>query len=54
MNYFRLVNKTLPNLDAYKVRQLFTEAFDKWVRVSRLTFEEVNSTEADIQITFER
>lgn len=54
MNYFRLVNKTLPNLDAFKVRLLFSDAFDKWARVSRLTFEELNSTEADIQITFER
>ncbi|XP_031637192.1 uncharacterized protein LOC116349751 [Contarinia nasturtii] len=51
---WRLVNKTLTNLDSSKVRHRFGEAFDKWAQVSRLTFEESNSTAADIQISFKR
>lgn len=51
---FRLVNKKMAHLDVYGVRQILSDAFDKWARVSALTFEEFNSTVADIQISFER
>lgn len=52
--FLRLINKKLANLDTYRVRQIFTQASNNWAQVSRLSFEEKNNTNTDIQITFER
>lgn len=49
-----LVNQTMSNLDVGKVRQTLSEALDVWSRGSRLTFSEVYSKDADIQILFAR
>lgn len=42
----------MPSLDAGQVRRVLTEALDVWSRGSRLTFNEVQSSDADIQVLF--
>lgn len=44
----------MSTLDAGQVRRVLTEALDVWSRSSRLTFQEVYSEEADIQVLFAR
>lgn len=51
---YSLVNQTMTDLDVGKVRQILSEALDVWSRGSRLTFREVYSKEADIQVLFAR
>lgn len=52
MFIYSLVNQTMA--DAGKVRRILKEALDVWSRGSRLTFQEVYSTDADIQVLFAR
>lgn len=54
ISIYSLVNQTMSNLDVGKVRQTLSEALDVWSRGSRLTFSEVYSKDADIQILFAR
>lgn len=49
---FSLVNQTMSTLDVGQVRRVLTEALDVWARSSPLTFQEVYSDEADIQVLF--
>lgn len=49
---FSLVNQTMSTLDVGQVRRVLHEALDVWARSSPLTFKEVNSDEADIQVLF--
>lgn len=42
----------MTRLDAGQVRRVLTEALDVWARGSRLTFQEVYSEDADIQVLF--
>ncbi|XP_055313024.1 matrix metalloproteinase-2-like isoform X2 [Sitodiplosis mosellana] len=49
-----LVNQTMADLDVGRVRQILSEALDVWSRGSRLTFQEVYSKDADIQVLFAR
>lgn len=51
---YSLVNQTMANLDAGQVRRILSEALDVWSRGSRLTFQEVHSEDADIQVLFAR
>lgn len=51
---YSLVNQTMADLDAGKVRQILGEALDVWSRGSRLTFQEVYDKNADIQVLFAR
>lgn len=44
----------MSDLDVGQVRQILSEALDVWSRGSRLTFQEVYSKDADIQILFAR
>lgn len=44
----------MTDLDAGLVRRIMSEALDVWSRGSRLTFQEVNSKDADIQVLFAR
>lgn len=44
----------MADLDAGRVRQILGEALDVWSRGSRLTFQEVYSKDADIQVLFAR
>ena len=41
-------------LHAGHVRRILTDALDVWAKSSKLTFREVNSKEADIQVLFAR
>lgn len=50
--YYSLVNQTMTRLDPGQVRRVLTEALDVWSRGSRLTFQEVYSEDADIQVLF--
>lgn len=54
ISIYSLVNQTMSDLDVGKVRQILSEALDVWSRGSRLTFQEVYSKDADIQILFAR
>lgn len=54
MFIYSLVNQTMADLDAGRVRQILGEALDVWSRGSRLTFQEVYSKDADIQVLFAR
>ncbi|KAG4072526.1 hypothetical protein HA402_004615 [Bradysia odoriphaga] len=47
-----LVNQTMSTLDVGQVRRVLHEALDVWARSSPLTFQEVYSDEADIQVLF--
>lgn len=49
---YSLVNQTMTRLDPGQVRRVLTEALDVWARGSRLTFQEVYSEDADIQVLF--
>lgn len=51
---YSLVNQTMADLDAGQVRRILSEALDVWSRGSRLTFQEVYSKDADIQVLFAR
>lgn len=42
----------MTRLDPGQVRRVLTEALDVWSRGSRLTFQEVYSEDADIQVLF--
>lgn len=44
----------MSDLDVGKVRQTLSEALDVWSRGSQLTFREVYSKDADIQVLFAR
>ncbi|XP_070850769.1 matrix metalloproteinase-2 isoform X2 [Drosophila suzukii] len=50
--FLRLVNRTMP--DAQKVRMMVSRALSVWENNSKLTFREVYSDQADIQIVFAR
>ncbi|KAJ6648581.1 Matrix metalloproteinase-2, partial [Pseudolycoriella hygida] len=47
-----LVNQTMSTLDVGQVRRVLHEALDVWARSSPLTFQEVYSDQADIQVLF--
>lgn len=49
-----LVNQTMSTLNAGEVRRVLTNALAVWERNSKLTFHEVNSNQADIQVLFAR
>lgn len=49
-----LVNQSMANLDAGQVRRVLHEALDLWAQNANLTFREVYSSEADIQVLFAR
>lgn len=51
---YSLVNQTMADLEVGRVRQILSEALDVWSRGSRLTFQEVYSKDADIQVLFAR
>lgn len=42
----------MANLDAGQVRRVLRDALEVWARESRLTFQEVYSEKADIQVLF--
>ncbi|XP_055631877.1 matrix metalloproteinase-2 isoform X2 [Toxorhynchites rutilus septentrionalis] len=49
-----LVNQSMTDLDAGQVRRVLHEALDLWAQNANLTFREVYSSEADIQVLFAR
>ncbi|GAB0099049.1 Matrix metalloproteinase-2 [Sergentomyia squamirostris] len=49
-----LVNQSMPDLDSGQVRRVLHEALSVWARNSKLTFREMNSNKADIQVLFAR
>ncbi|XP_055537460.1 matrix metalloproteinase-2 [Wyeomyia smithii] len=49
-----LVNQSMVDLDAGQVRRVLHEALDLWAQNANLTFREVYSSEADIQVLFAR
>ncbi|XP_058832598.1 matrix metalloproteinase-2 isoform X1 [Topomyia yanbarensis] len=49
-----LVNQSMVELDAGQVRRVLHEALDLWSQNANLTFREVYSSEADIQVLFAR
>lgn len=49
-----MVNESMPSLDIGQVRRVLSEALDVWSRGSVLTFKEVRSSDADIQVLFAR
>lgn len=49
-----LVNQSMADLDAGQVRRVLHEALDLWAQNANLTFREVYSSEADIQVLFAR
>ncbi|XP_055705191.1 matrix metalloproteinase-2 isoform X3 [Phlebotomus papatasi] len=49
-----LVNHSMPTLSVGQVRRVLRDALNVWERNSKLTFREVNSDKADIQVMFAR
>lgn len=50
--FYSLVNQTMSDLDAGQTRRILHEALEVWSKNSKLNFQEVLSTEADIQVLF--
>lgn len=51
---YSLVNQTMADLDAGRVRRVISDALNVWARGSRLKFQEQLSAVADIQVLFTR
>lgn len=51
-SHFSLVNQTMQALNVGEVRRELSRALQVWSKGSRLTFQEVLSNTADIQVLF--